>query len=368
MGATVLFDRYRLLERAGRGGMADVWRAADTRTGEDVAVKRLHPLVFASRVGRDRLLREFRAVRSLDHPNIVRVRDLELTNDDGALILDYVAGPSVRDRLGDGPPIDADEAIAIAGAVAAGLAEAHRRGIVHRDVTPGNILLDTESGARLTDFGIALGSADADAATMTGTGRLVGTLAYLAPEQLRGEPATSASDLFSLAAVTYQMLAGRPPFEATTPVGLVEAHRHPPAPIDGLPEHVNAAVRRALALEPRERQRSVDAFAGELRAPMVRPLPPSVRPARSVRPVAGLIAVGFGALVLAALALGGPAPAGQADALRSTSPTLSQPEATHADGDDGRNGGNEGRGNGNGNGNGGGGNGNGNGNDDGGDD
>jgi serine/threonine-protein kinase len=361
MGATLLFGRYRLLERAGRGGMADVWHALDTRTGEDVAVKRLHPIVFGSRAGRDRLLREFRAVRSLDHPNIVRVRDLELTTDDGALILDYVAGPSVRDRLRDGPPIDADEAIAIAGAVAAGLAEAHRRGIVHRDVTPGNILLDPSSVARLTDFGIALGSADA--ATMTGTGRLVGTLAYLAPEQLRGEPATTVSDLFSLAAVTYQMLAGRPPFEATTPVGLVEAHRQPPEAIDGVPGHVNAAVRRALSVEPRERQRSVASFIRDLRAPIEvgsRALP--LRPAHSVRPVAGLIAVGFGALALAALALGGPSPAGEANGPeRTTSPVIGEPDPTPVDGEEE---GDDGNGRGNGNGNGGGrGNGNGNGND-----
>ena len=365
MGATLLFDRYRLLERAGRGGMADVWHAADTRTGEDVAVKRLHPIVFGSRAGRDRLLREFRAVRSLDHPNIVRVRDLELTTDDGALILDYVAGPSIRDRLRDGPPIDGDAAIAIAGAVAAGLAAAHRHGIVHRDVTPGNILLDPASIARLTDFGIALGSADAS--TMTGTGRLVGTLAYLAPEQLRGEPATTASDLFSLAAVTYQMLAGRPPFEATTPVGLVEAHRHPPVAIEGVPEHVNTTLQRALSIEPGERQRSAEAFANELQAASeVVPSTPLVDPARSarsVRPVAGLIAVGFGALVLAALALGGPSPAGRADAPQgSTNPMLDQPEPTPVVPENERDGGKDGKGNGKGNG-GGKGNGNGAGND-----
>ena len=103
MAKTVLFGRYRLDEPLGAGGSAQVWRATDKRTGDVVAVKRLHPLVFADQFGRERLLREFRALRDLDEPHVVRVRDLELTDDDGALILDYVAGPSLATRLSSGP-------------------------------------------------------------------------------------------------------------------------------------------------------------------------------------------------------------------------------------------------------------------------
>ncbi len=212
---TVLFGRYRLLERAGSGGSAEVWRALDERSGDEVALKRLHPIVFGSEGGRRRLVREFRALRDLRHPGIVRVRDLEMASDDAALILDFVPGQSLRERLDGGQPLRPDEAVRIASEVAAALTAAHRAGIVHRDVSPGNVLLGPGGAARLTDFGIAHASSDETAVTATGT--LVGTLRYVAPEQLRGETATPASDVFGLAAVTYEMLAGRPAFAAATP-------------------------------------------------------------------------------------------------------------------------------------------------------
>ena len=156
MAKTVLFGRYRLLEPAGSGGSAEVWRALDMTTGDEVAVKRLHPIVFADEAGLARLRREFDALRSLDEPHIVRVRALEIADDEAALILDYVAGPSLADRLASGPRLRPAEAVAIARDIAAALTAAHAAGIVHRDVTPGNILLDPTAGARLTDFGIAL--------------------------------------------------------------------------------------------------------------------------------------------------------------------------------------------------------------------
>jgi serine/threonine-protein kinase len=188
--------------------------------------------VFADQLGRERLLREFRALRDLDEPHVVRVRDLELTDDDGALILDYVAGPSLATRLSNGPRLSTSEAISIALDVAAALGAAHAAGIVHRDVTPGNVLLDPGDGARLTDFGIALGGAGTTGEpALTATGELVGTLRYLAPEQLRGAPATPASDVHALAAVTYEMLADRHAYEAASPVALAEAQARGVEPI-----------------------------------------------------------------------------------------------------------------------------------------
>lgn len=264
MGETVLFDRYRLIEAAGTGGSAQVWRATDTKTGDEVAVKRLHPIVFADEAGRARLKREFEALRSLDEPHIVRVRDLEIGDDDAALILDYVPGQSLADRLAAGPPLAAAEAVSIATDIAAALSVAHAAGIVHRDVTPGNILLDPNDGARLTDFGIALGGDGASA--VTATGQLMGTLRYLAPEQLRGEPATPASDIHSLAAVTYEMLAGRPPYQATTPVALAEAQGAGAEPLTTLAPPLDNAVRLALAPDPADRPPDAAAFAAELAA------------------------------------------------------------------------------------------------------
>src|SRR5439155_386188 len=235
MPQTVLFDRYRLVAPAGTGGSAEVWRAIDQKTGDEVAVKRLHPVVFADEAGRRRLQREFDALRALDEPHIVRVRDLQIGDREAALILDYVDGPSLAQTLaerreaGDGP-MAPEAAVAIVGEVAAARPAAHAAGVVHRDVTPGNILLPP-GGARLTDFGIAHASGDQTA--VTATGLLMGTMRFLAPEQLRGEPSTPASDLHALAATAYEMLAGRPAFEATSPVGLVEAQRAGPAPIGG---------------------------------------------------------------------------------------------------------------------------------------
>jgi eukaryotic-like serine/threonine-protein kinase len=267
MAKTVLFGRYRLDEQLGAGGSAQVWRATDKRTGDIVAVKRLHPVVFADMAGRERLLREFRALRDLDEPHIVRVRDLELTDDDGALILDYVAGTSLATRLSTGPRPSTSEAVSIALDVAAALAAAHEAGIVHRDVTPGNILLDPDDGARLTDFGIALaGAGTAGEPALTATGELVGTLRYLAPEQLRGAPATPASDVHALAAVTYEMLAGRHAYEAASPVALAEAQARGVDPIASIPPALDATIRRSLSPNPADRPADAAAFAAEIRA------------------------------------------------------------------------------------------------------
>jgi eukaryotic-like serine/threonine-protein kinase len=263
MADTVLFGRYRLLAAAGSGGTAEVWRAIDEQTSEEVALKRLHPIVFGSENGRRRLAREFRSLRALDHPNVVRVRDLLVADDEAALILDYVPGTSLADRLRDGPPPTETDAVRIASDVAAALSAAHKAGIVHRDVKPGNILLGPDGRARLTDFGIA--HSDGDDTAVTATGMLVGTLRYIAPEQLRGEPATRSSDLYSLAAVTYEMAAGRPAFAATTAVGLVEEQRDGPPPLVGAAAPLDAPVRRAMSADPKARQRSVDAFARDLR-------------------------------------------------------------------------------------------------------
>ena len=351
VGETVLFGRYRLIEPAGAGGSAQVWRATDTETGDEVAVKRLHPIIFADDAGRARLQREFDALQSLDEPHIVRVRDLEIGDDDAALILDFVPGQSLADRIASGPPFDPADAVAVATDVAAALSAAHAAGIVHRDVTPGNILLDPNDGARLTDFGIALGGEGASA--VTATGQLMGTLRYLAPEQLRGEPATAASDLHSLAAVTYEILAGRPPYAATTPVALAEAQDAGAEPLLGVAPALDNAVRRALAPDPADRPADVATFAEELRValaneptelivglpviaadgatpetgPAAAALPAEAAPRTRARslpgPLAAFLALVVAAIVLAAIApTDGARPPG-ADAPASVVPTPS---------------------------------------------
>jgi len=268
MEQTVLFDRYTLLEPAGVGGSAEVWRARDETTGDIVAVKRLHPVVFGDEAGKRRLQREFDSLRSLDEPHIVRVRDLQIGEREAALVLDFVDGESLAQRMAGQTPaqpaVTPEAAAAIVADVAAALAAAHAAGIVHRDVTPGNILLTGDGEARLTDFGIAHASGDANA--VTATGLLMGTMRYLAPEQLRGGTSTPASDLHGLAAVTYEMLAGHPAYDATSPVALADAQEAGPAPISDVPPALDGAVRRGLAVDPAHRPADVGAFAASIEA------------------------------------------------------------------------------------------------------
>ena len=269
MPDTVLFDRYRLLERAGAGGSAHVWRAIDKTTGDVVAVKRLHPVVLADPAARRRLERESRVLQGLTHPNIVALRDVQIDEDEAAIILDYVDGRSLAERLTDGP-LPTGEAMAIVRDVASALRSAHAAGVVHRDVKPANIVLAVDGRALLTDFGVSASAADeagpagaaevTDGGALTATGTMVGTLRYMAPEQLRGTPASPASDQYALAAVAYEMLGGRPPYSAATPVALAEAQAEPPPAIEGVREELDAAVRRGLARDPEDRHPDVAAF------------------------------------------------------------------------------------------------------------
>ena len=268
MARTVLFSRYRLLEPVGTGGSAEVWRALDTKTGDEVAVKRLHPIVVADEAGRARLRREFDALRAVDEPHIVRVRDLHVGKREAAIVLDFIPGPSLAQRMASQSvgrtALSPEEAVGVVADVAAALSAAHEAGIIHRDVTPGNILLAPDGEARLTDFGIA--HDDAETTSVTATGQVMGTMRYLAPEQLRGAPSTPASDLHSLAAVAYEMLAGRHAYEVTTPVALAEAQVAGPPPIEGVSPAVDAVVRQGLSVDPAERPASVAAFARALEA------------------------------------------------------------------------------------------------------
>ena len=270
MERTVLFGRYRLLERAGAGGSAQVWRAVDEETGDEVAIKRLHPIVFADPTARRRLERESRALERLESPNIVRIRDTHLTDDEAALILDYVPGTSLADHLAQHGKLPVGEAVAIVRDIAAALMTAHSAGVVHRDVKPANIILAPDRHALLTDFGVARQDAEdtihGSATEVTEHGFVVGSLRYMAPEQLHGEPATPASDQYGLAAVASQMLTGGPPFAGATPVAIAEAHAAGPPALPGIDPPLADAVRRGLAVDPAARFPDVAAFAAAVGA------------------------------------------------------------------------------------------------------
>ncbi|MBA3778325.1 MAG: serine/threonine protein kinase, partial [Chloroflexi bacterium] len=209
-----ILDRYRLEERLGVGGTAEVWRAEDELLGRMVAVKLLHTHLLPDASSRARVEAEARSAAALTHPGIVGVYDIAMSDDEAAIVLEYVAGEPLNDLLARQGRLAERVAAAIGRQVAEALEHAHERGIVHRDVKPANILVSPDGRARLVDFGIAR-TLEENAERLTLTGAVVGTLRYMAPEQLDGEPADRQTDVFGLGATLYEMLAGRPPFEAS---------------------------------------------------------------------------------------------------------------------------------------------------------
>jgi serine/threonine-protein kinase len=244
-------DRYTLLDRHATGGMATVWRARDEWTREIVAIKQLHPHVVADPVARARLEREAEALRAVDHPAIVRPRGLIDDPDAPSLVMDFVSGRPLSERIAEGP-LPPDEAVAIAGVVADALAVAHDHGIVHRDIKPANILVDDDGAVHLVDFGIAA-LMDAPADGLTADSTMVGTLRYAAPERLAGGEVTARSDVWALGAVLYEMLTGVPAVAATDPVGALAASQAAPSTLEGVPPYLATVISRAMATDPADR-------------------------------------------------------------------------------------------------------------------
>jgi serine/threonine-protein kinase len=250
MAREVIDERYRLEERIASGGMAEVWAAEDLELERRVALKLLH-----GSADPERFAREARAAAGLSHPAICLLYDYGEADGRSYIVLEYLAGGTLEDRLASQEPLPDDETARIAGEVASGLAHAHGRGLVHRDVKPGNVLFDEEGAAKITDFGIAR---ILNEATLTEAGTLLGTAAYISPEQARGERATPASDVYSFGVILYRMLTGRLPFEAQSPLELAAMHEGTaPPPISSLrpdaPPRLERLATAALAKRPEER-------------------------------------------------------------------------------------------------------------------
>ena len=264
MTARVLGARYRLGGLLGRGGMAEVFDGYDERLDRPVAVKLLRPEMAADPGIRDRFEVEARSAARLSHPNVVAVFDTGEEQDGTPyLVMERLPGVTLADRMEPGP-VDELWLRKVAGDVLAALGAAHAAGIVHRDVKPGNILLAEDGCAKVADFGIA--KSLEMTGDLTGTGLLVGTPAYVAPERLEGRPATERSDLYALGVVLYEALAGTKPFEAGTPVALANAVLHDvPRPLRELRPDVDpgfaAAIEQAMAKEPAARPASAHEMA-----------------------------------------------------------------------------------------------------------
>ena len=257
MNAVEIAGRYRLEGRLGSGGMSTVHRAVDTRLERPVAVKLLAEHLADDETFVSRFQREAQAAARLVHPNIVQVFDSGLDEHSGQhyIVMEYIEGQSCAEILRDDGWMEVPDALSIIEQACAGLDYAHRHGVVHRDVKPGNLLRSREGVVKLADFGIAKA---AEQSSITQVGSVLGTAAYLAPEQARGEEAGPKADLYALGVVTYQLIAGRLPYEAGSLTELaLKQQQEPPPPLDTLVAAVGPeladAVGIALALDPLDR-------------------------------------------------------------------------------------------------------------------
>jgi eukaryotic-like serine/threonine-protein kinase len=264
----VLARRYEVVRRVGVGGMADVYLAEDTQLGREVALKILHPQYAGDASFVERFRREALAAAKLQHPNIVQIYDSGQEGDFNFIVMEYVEGRSLKDYLSNEGPLDIPEATHIAREVLTALAFAHRSGLVHRDIKPGNILMSSDGKVQVTDFGIARAEAGS---TMTQTGTILGTAYYLSPEQAQGHPLDGRSDIYSLGVVLYEMLTGRRPFEGDSPVSIAYKHvREVPRPPSNyrqdLPRPLEAIMMTSLAKRPEDRYSSAALMRRDLEA------------------------------------------------------------------------------------------------------
>jgi eukaryotic-like serine/threonine-protein kinase len=242
--------RYRLEEMHGRGPMSEVWRAHDDTLDRTVALKILAPTADL-----ERFRREARAVASLGHENVMRVYDYGEDARGPFMALEWLPGGTLEERLADGA-LPAAETERIARGIAAGLAHLHAQGFVHRDLKPANVLFDDEERPKLADFGLARSAGGPG--TLTEAGTVLGTAAYISPEQAAGEPATPASDVYSFGVMLFRMLTGALPFVADDALALVNMHRTEPAPAveevnPDAPPELAALTNSALQKDPAAR-------------------------------------------------------------------------------------------------------------------
>lgn len=291
---TPRLEKYRVDRLLGTGGMGAVYLARDLSLDRQVAIKFIAPHMAADESSRRRLLREARAAAALDHPNICSVHEvIDEPNGHACIVMQYVDGQTLAEKLQTGP-LGVGEALSIATDVAAALAAAHARGIIHRDVKPQNIIVGPSGHAKLVDFGIAMHSpvsdgaaSDTTATSLTAPGVVIGTVPYMSPEQVAQRPLDGRSDLFSLGSVLYECLTGERPFKGASPAEICSRVLHyDPPPVSslrpGLTERHDDLCQRLLRKDPHQRVQSADELLGMLRGFSGTWIPaPPPRPSRS---------------------------------------------------------------------------------------
>jgi serine/threonine-protein kinase len=261
----IISDRYRLESPIATGGMGDVWRATDTVLGRAVAVKVLRPGLSTDPGFGKRFRAEARMMASFRHPGVVDVYDYGEVDDVAYLVMAYVDGQPLSERIAERGALTPVETMSIVAQAAHALHAAHAAGITHRDVKPGNLLIEPDGTVVLVDFGIAR---SASLTSVTGAGEVIGTALYMAPEQLKKQAVSAATDIYALGALAYHCLAGRPPFSGDSPVQVAMRHldEDPPPLPDSVPDEVRAVVGTAMAKDARNRYPTAAAMAAAAEA------------------------------------------------------------------------------------------------------